>query len=57
MGNRAKVGGKGGLVAELGKARRECQRALRVLEEDGDGEYDSDAEDLRELLGGLGIGL
>lgn len=49
--------GKGGLVAELCRARMECHKALWVLEKDGEEDFERDAEDLREVLEGLGLGL
>lgn len=52
------VEAKGGPAAELSRARRECERALEVLEVDGeDVEFERDAEDLREMLGELGVGV
>lgn len=58
MKNLAEVERGEGLAVQLSRARRECERALEVLGVDGeDGEFERDAEDLREILGEFGIGM
>lgn len=49
-------GGKGGVEEDLRRVRRECGEAVRVLEREGEGEFERDAGDLREVVRGCGLG-